>query len=249
MTIETEEDLARLRAIGRIVASCMQHMAERMEAGMTTAELDAIGAAYLELHGARSAPQVMYDFPGATCISINEEVAHGVPGDRVIQPGDLVNIDVSAEKDGYFGDTGGSFPIGEPTKKQRRVCTATRQALHAAMRVAKAGAPLNEIGRAIERVGKKHRLKSIKDLCSHGIGRSLHEEPESIYGYYEPRDPRHLAKGMVITIEPFLTTGPRHVTEADDGWTLLSSRGAVTAQYEHTMVITDGAPEILTRAA
>lgn len=249
MTVETEEDLEKLRVIGRIVASCLKHMAARLEPGMTTQELDDIGARYLELHGARSAPQLTYDFPGATCISINEEVAHGIPGERVIEVGDLVNIDVSAEKDGYFGDTGGSYPIGKPTPMQAKVCEATREALTRALKEAKAGAPLNQVGIAVEKVAKRNRLSVIRDLCSHGVGRALHEAPGDIPSYYDPRDKRRFHKGMVLTLEPFLTTGPRYVTTADDGWTLLSVRGAVTAQYEHTLVVTEGKPLLMTVAA
>lgn len=249
MTIETEEDLERLRVIGRIVATCLKYMAARMEPGMTTRELDEIGARFLEEHGARSAPQLTYDFPGATCISVNEEVAHGIPGERVIQTGDLVNIDVSAEKDGYFGDTGGSFPVGEPTALQKKVCDATREALDRALKEAKAGALLNRVGVAVEKVAKRERLRVIHDLNSHGVGRALHEAPGDIPSYYDPRDRRRFHKGMVLTLEPFLTTGPRFVTTHDDGWTLLSSRGSVTAQYEHTLVVTEGKPILVTIAA
>lgn len=248
MTIETEEDLAKLRVIGAIVARCLKHMAAHLEPGITTAELDAIGARYLEQHGARSAPILTYDFPGATCISVNEEVAHGIPGSRVIQQGDLVNIDVSAEKDGYFADTGGSFPVGEPTALQARVCEATKEALSRAIREAKPGAPLNRVGVAVEKVAKRERLRIIHDLCSHGVGRALHEDPGDIPSYYNARDRRRFHKGMVLTLEPFLTTGPRFVTTADDGWTLLSSKGAVTAQYEHTLVVTEGRPLLMTIA-
>lgn len=249
MTIETDEDLEKLRAIGRIVASCLQHMADHLEPGMTTAELDDVGRRFLEAHGAKSAPKLTYDFPGWTCISVNEEVAHGVPGARVIQAGDLVNIDVSAEKDGYFADTGGSFPVGEPSPVQETVCAATKEALAAAMREARAGRPLNQIGAAIEKVAKRRRLNIIRELGSHGVGGALHEEPSYIAPFYEPRDRRRLWKGMVITIEPFLTTGRSGIAEADDGWTLFTAKGAVTAQYEHTLVITEGRPLVMTLAA
>ncbi len=249
MTIETEEDLEKLRVIGRIVASCLKHMAARMEPGMTTRELDEIGARYLEQHGARSAPQLTYDFPGATCISINEQVAHGIPGERVISKGDLVNIDVSAEKDGYFGDTGGSFAVGEPSPLQAKVCEATQEALTRALKEAKAGALLNRVGVAVEKVAKRSRLHVIRDLCSHGVGRALHEAPGDIPSYYDPRDKRRFHKGMVLTLEPFLTTGPRYVKTHEDGWTLLSTMGSVTAQYEHTLVVTEGRPLLMTVAA
>jgi methionyl aminopeptidase len=200
----------------------------------------------LEREGARSAPQLTYDFPGATCISINEEAAHGVPGDRVIRAGDVVNIDVSAELDGYFADTGGTGVVPPSSTLKNRLCHATRQALAAAMQAARASAPLNGIGAAIERTAKQHRFRIIENLGSHGVGRALHEAPDHIPGYRAPRDRRVLTEGMVITIEPFLSTSSRQVTEGDDGWTLLADPGNLSAQYEHTMIITRGAPVVVT---
>lgn len=249
MTVETEADLIALRLIGRIVADCLQHMGKLIEPGMTTAQLDVIGATYLKQHGARSAPQLAYNFPGATCISVNNEVAHGIPGERVIKAGDLVNIDVSAELGGYFGDTGGSFIVPPETKLKRKLCDATRKALNAAMREARAGQPLNGIGKAIEATAARHQLTIIRNLGSHGVGRSLHEEPEFIAPYHDKKDRRILKEGMVITIEPFLSTGARSCREANDGWTLYTPPKYLSAQYEHTMVITKGEPLIMTLAS
>lgn len=246
MTIESDDDVDALRRIGLIVATVLQKMLGAMEPGMTTRELDVFGAALLEREGARSAPQLTYDFPGTTCISINEEAAHGVPGHRIIRAGDVVNIDVSAELDGYFADTGGTGVVPPSSELKNRLCHATRQALAAAMQAARASAPLNGIGAAIERTAKRHRLRIIENLGSHGVGRALHEAPDHIPGYRAPRDRRVLSEGMVITIEPFLSTKSRQVSEAGDGWTLLAERGSLSAQYEHTMIITRGAPVVLT---
>lgn len=246
MTIESDDDVDALRRIGLIVATVLQKMLGAMEPGMTTRELDVFGAALLEREGARSAPQLTYDFPGATCISINEEAAHGVPGHRIIRAGDVVNIDVSAELDGYFADTGGTGVVPPSSELKNRLCHATRQALAAAMQAARASAPLNGIGAAIERTAKRHRLRIIENLGSHGVGRALHEAPDHIPGYRAPRDRRVLSEGMVITIEPFLSTKSRQVSEAGDGWTLLAEPGNLSAQYEHTMIITRGAPVVLT---
>ncbi|MEC8861215.1 MAG: type I methionyl aminopeptidase [Pseudomonadota bacterium] len=246
MTIETEQDLKALQRIGRIVAWTLQEMKRRTEPGMTTAELDMIGKALLESEGAQSAPRLTYGFPGYTCISINEEAAHGIPGSRVIQPGDVVNIDVSAEKDGYFADTGGSFVVPPSDALKDRLLHSTQVALNEACRSARAGSPLNGIGRAIEKVAKQKGFRIIRNLCSHGVGRALHEEPGEIPGYYNPADRRMLHEGPVITIEPFLSTKSRHVEEADDGWTLVGSPGNLSAQFEHTMVITKGRPILLT---
>ena len=248
MTIETEKDVAALKRIGRIVARCLLEMKAALRPGMTTAELDAIGERFLLAHGARSAPKLSYDFPGATCISINDEVAHGLPGSRIICAGDLVNVDVSAELGGYFADTGGSFAVPPVREAQLRVCAATKRALSEATKVARAGAKLSLIGRAIERVARESGLNVIRNLGSHGVGRALHEAPEFIAPFEDPNDRRRLHEGAVITIEPFLTTGRGHAEEGDDGWTLLGSPGSWTAQYEHTLLITRGRPIVLTAA-
>jgi methionyl aminopeptidase len=213
---------------------------------MTTLELDNIGRAYLEKFNAKSAPKYTYNFPGTTCISINEDVAHGIPGTKILNDGDLINIDVSAELDGYFADTGGSFVLGKSNEVQKKVMKATREALNAAIAVATAGAPLNLIGKAIEKVARKHRLKIIENLGSHGVGRSLHEEPTFIAPYFDPNDRRILKEGQVITIEPFLSTVTTWVEESSDGWTLFGEKGNVAAQYEHSMIITKNRPIILT---
>lgn len=248
MTIETDQDLQALKTVGRIVARILQEMMHATEPGMTTLELDEIGRGLFEKYAVQSAPKLTYDFPGYTCISINEEAAHGVPGGRVVQPGDMVNIDVSAERDGYFADTGGSFIVPPASPLKTRLCHATRLALEAASHQARAGQPINRIGKAIQQVAKQKGFKVIRNLCSHGVGRGLHEEPGEITGYYEPRDTRRLHEGQVITIEPFLSTKSRFVTEGEDGWTLMADAGNLSAQYEHTMVITRGNPILLTVA-
>jgi methionyl aminopeptidase len=247
MTIENDGDIDGLMRIGRIVAEVLDRMLDALEPGMTTAELDTFGRRLLEQHGARSAPELAYNFPGATCISINEEAAHGIPGARVIRAGDVVNVDVSAELDGYFADTGGTRVVPPVTPIKTRLCHATRTALNEAMKQARAGNKINQIGAAIERVARQHRFRIIENLGSHGVGRALHEEPESIAGYCDYRDRRVLREGMVITIEPFLSTKSRHVDEADDGWTLRGAPGNLSAQYEHTMIITRGAPIVVTQ--
>jgi methionyl aminopeptidase len=246
MTVETERDIDCLRRVGRVVSVVLREMLGSIEVGMTTAELDDIGRASLERRGARSAPRLTYQFPGATCISVNEEVAHGIPGARVIGSGDLVNIDVSAELDGYYADTGGTRVVPPSTPIKDRLCHATKLALQEAVAEARAGNKLNRIGKAVQRVAKTHQFKVIRNLAGHGVGRSLHEEPESIVGYFEPRDTRVLKEGMVIAIEPFLSTRTTLVEEAEDGWTLVGSRGNLSAQYEHTLIVTRSEPIIVT---
>jgi methionyl aminopeptidase len=247
VTIETEADLEGLRRVGRIVSLVLQQMLDKLEPGMMTSELDAYGASLLAQHGARSAPQITYKFPGATCISINEEAAHGIPGARRIQAGDVVNVDVSAELDGYFADTGGTSVVPPASDVALRLCHATRLALDNALLEARDGARLNQIGKAIERVAKQHRFRIIRNLGSHGVGRALHEEPGHIPGYFDPKDRRVLRQGMVITIEPFLSTRTTIAEQGSDGWTLFGPPGTRSAQYEHTLVITRGAPIVVTR--
>jgi len=247
MTIQSEDDVAALKRIGRIVSWVLQEMLDAAEPGMTTLELDSLGARLLESHGARSAPRLTYDFPGASCISINEEAAHGIPGDRVIRAGDVLNVDVSAELGGYFADTGGTKVVPPTNAQKTRLCHAARTALEQAMKQARAGQPINAIGAAIQRTAKQFGFKVIENLGSHGVGRALHEAPEHIPGYFDPADRRMLADGMVITIEPFLSTKTRVVTEAPDGWTLVAAHGNLSAQYEHTMIITRGEPIVVTR--
>ncbi|WP_077033921.1 type I methionyl aminopeptidase [Pelomonas sp. KK5] len=247
MTIETEDDVLALKRIGSIVSRVLQQMLDAAEPGMTTRELDALGARLLDQHGARSAPQLTYNFPGATCISINEEAAHGIPGDRVMRAGDVLNVDVSAELDDYFADTGGTRVLPPTTPQKTRLCHATRTALALAMKRARAGEPISGIGAAIEQTARNYGFKVIENLGSHGVGRALHEAPEHIPGYFDPKDRRLLSEGMVITIEPFLSTRSRIVTETDDGWTLVGAAGNLSAQYEHTMIITRGEPIVVTR--
>lgn len=246
MTVENQQDIDGILRIGQVVARVRDAMLTAIEPGITTAELDAIGAQLLDKYEARSAPRVTYNFPGATCISINEEAAHGIPGARVIKAGDIVNVDVSAEKGGYFADTGGSIVVPPVTAEKSRLCEATRLALKQAINEARAGARINRIGRAIQRTAKKYGFKTIRNLAGHGIGRSLHQEPSGIVSYFDRHDNRCLENGQVIAIEPFLSTYSTEVTKTDDGWTLVGLPGNLSAQYEHTMIITRGRPIVAT---
>lgn len=246
MSVNSEIDLVGLRAVGRVVARCLQYMQSKLEPGMTTAELDELGGKFLETSGARSAPRLTYNFPGYTCISVGEEAAHGVPGARVLKAGDLVNIDVSAEMGGYFADTGGSAIIPPESALHLRICATAKKALEDAMLEARAGAKINRIGLAIETEAKRNGFTVIENLGSHGVGRALHEEPGFIPGYFDKSDKRVLKENQVITIEPFVSSGAREVFDNGDGWTLITNPGVFTAQYEHTLVITKGKPLIMT---
>jgi methionyl aminopeptidase len=244
MTIETAEDLEGLRRIGRVVALTRDTMAARVAPGICTRELDDIGRRVLDAQGARSAPERI-GFPAATCISVNDEVAHGIPSDRVLCKGDLINIDVSAELDGYFADTGASFPVGRVPGRLHALLAATGQALSDAMKEARAGRPIRNVGRAVQRRARASGFSVIDSLCGHGVGRDLHEPP-SISNRFDPRDRSRFWEGLVMTIEPFLTTRATSVYEEDDGWTLKTPDGSWGAQFEHTLVVTAGEPLVLT---
>lgn len=246
VTITNDEELQNLKTIGQIVASTLAKMGDALEPGMTTAELDQIGRQLLDAAGAQSAPEVCYGFPGATCISVNEAVAHGIPGDTTIEAGDLVNIDVSAVKDGFFGDTGASFAVPPVSTQVRMLCRDGRRALWAGIGSVRPGAPLNRIGERIERFASTNGYRLVRNLASHGVGRSLHEEPKEIPTWFEPEDTRTIHEGLVFTIEPFLSTAADWVEVASDGWTLYTAPGAKTVQYEHSLVATRNGPIILT---
>ncbi|AJY44741.1 type I methionyl aminopeptidase [Martelella endophytica] len=246
MIIETEDELAALKDIGRICATAVEVMAKALEPGITTLELDNIGRKVLDDNGARSAPEVTYQFPGATCISVNEEVAHGIPGDRAIRPGDLVNIDVSAEKNGFFSDTGASFAVPPVTSKIKRLCRDGKRAMWTGINQVKPGAGFSEIGDAIGDFARKNRYSLIRNLASHGVGRSLHEEPSELSTWPDRAERRTIAEGQVFTVEPFLSLGGEWAEEEEREWVLYSVPRALTVQFEHTIVATRNGPLVLT---
>ncbi|AIQ41047.1 type I methionyl aminopeptidase [Paenibacillus sp. FSL R7-0297] len=248
MTSETLQDLQGLKAAGKVVGHTIAEMKKSVVPGMTTAELDEVGARILNHFGAKSAPKVTYNFPGTTCISVNEEVAHGIPGQRVIQAGDLINIDVSAELNGYYGDAGVSFQLPPYNEKLVHLCRSTEETMMSVINHLRAGMKVNEIGRVMESEAHKRGYKVVRNLCSHGIGKSLHEKPYEILPFYNPRVTTVLKEGQVITIEPFLSTGADFVEQQSDGWTLSVADNSRVAQYEHTIVVTKGKPIILTSA-
>jgi methionyl aminopeptidase len=246
MSINDERDVEGLKRIGAVVAAARDAMGAHVAPGVTTAELDAIGKEILDRHGARSAPRLAYGFPGVTCISVNDRLAHGIPSPKcVLSAGDLVNIDVSAELDGYWADTGASFPVGTVSAQANALLRATRLALEDGMSQARAGAPLRNIGRAVERRAKQCGFQVIRNLCGHGVGRNIHEAP-SVPNTFHRQDRTVLAAGLVITIEPFLTTSATMAVQDADGWTLRSSDGSLGAQFEHTLIVTGRGPIVLT---
>lgn len=248
MIISTEDELDKLKVIGRLCAQAMETMAKSLEPGITTKELDDIGRKLLEDNGAQSAPETCYQFPGATCISVNEEVAHGIPGGRIIQAGDLVNIDVSAVKDGFFGDCGASYAVPPIKREIEKLCRDGKRALWTGLQQVKAGNKIAGIGNAIGAFAKKNRYTLITNLSSHGIGLTLHDEPKEIPTWPEKGERRIMEEGLVFTVEPFLSMGGTWAEDGDndDPWTLYSDPNAPTVQYEHTIVATRNGPLILT---
>lgn len=247
MTIDSPAQLEALQRIGTIVANTVQEMAHHLEPGISTLEVDQIGERYLEEHGALSAPRSVYKFPGATCISVNYEVAHGIPSPRKLEHGDVVNIDVSASLDGYYGDTGASFPVGEASDEVLALCAAGKAACRAGVRAVKTKRRLARLGRAMEQEAKRHGYRVIRDLTGHGIGRALHEEPKNVRSYYDPSDTRRLAEGMVFTLEPMLSRTADASRQMPDGWTLETVDRSLVVQYEHTLVATRRGAIVLTK--
>ena len=246
MTADSQKDIQSLKAIGRICAETLRRMMDATHAGMTTRELDEIGRAFLEAEGAKSAPQAMYKFPGATCISVSPVIAHGIPNEHVLHEGELIHIDVSAELDGYFADTGASLVVSRRDRNFEKLIEATKGTLKKALHAAKAGNLLSGIGRTVQNEARKRGYNVIYDLTGHGIGRKLHEEPGEIWNYYNRNDRRILNEGLVLAIEPFLTTGMGRTTQMKDGWSLRTVDNAIAAQFEHTVIVTKNEPIILT---
>jgi methionyl aminopeptidase len=245
MSIETAEELEALRAAGRVVAEALRAMRRAVRPGVSTGELDVVGARVLGRAGARSGPQLDYGFPGVTCISVNDEAVHGIPGARRLRDGDLVKLDVTAELDGFYADACVSVPVGRPRPRALRLAETAQRALADGMRAARAGAPLNAIGAAVERSTAARGHAICGELMGHGIGRRIHEPP-NVPNRFLPALTEPLTDGLVLTIEPIVSAGSGAVRETGDGWTVRTADGALSAHAEHTIVIRRGAPLVLT---
>jgi len=236
-----------MRRVGRLVAEALRAMKAAVRPGLTTAALDRVGERFLRARGARSAPQLAYRFPGFTCISVNEEIVHGVPGARMLEPGDLVSLDVTAELDGFIADAALTVGVPPITDLARRLVRATQAAFIRAMRVSKAGVPVAEIGRAVEREVERRGFAVVRELSGHGVGRRIHEPPD-VPNFYSRRTKGTLSDGLVLAIEPIVSATPSPIVEEHDGWTLRTRNRALAAHYEHTVMITTGRPVVLTAA-
>jgi methionyl aminopeptidase len=247
VSITDPKELEGMRAAGAIVRKMIEAMKQAVRPGVSTAELDEVGAAVMRQQGAKSAPQMVYQFPGTNCISLNDEAVHGIPGERVVQDGDLVKLDVTIEKDGFMADAAETVAVGEVPEASRRLIECAERAFEKAMLVARAGFRVSEIGRVVEREVRRSGFSVIRDLGGHGIGRTIHEEPR-VPNYADPGANAILTEGLVITVEPIIAAGSGRAVLAKDGWTVRTADGKLSAHYEHTLVITKGEPILLTAA-
>ena len=245
MSIRNSRDFEKLRVIGRIVRLALDRTAAAVVPGITTGELDRIGAQVLAEHGAESAPPKVYGFPGALCISVNEEAIHGIPGGRVLREGDLVKLDLVAEKDGYYADAAVTVAVGAVSPAAAALARCAESAFRLAARVAQVGTRVHEIGRTVERETRRCGFEVMRELCGHGVGRTIHEAP-SVPNYRDPRARAKLTEGLVITIEPIIAAGEGRGELQSDRWTIKTADRSWSAHYEHTLVIARGGPILLT---
>lgn len=247
MSITNEEELNGMQLVSDAVAYTLKEMQAYAKPGITTKQLDDLGATILNDMGANSAPFKTYKFPGYTCISVDKEFCHGIPSSkRILKEGDLINIDVSAELNGYWSDNGASFVIGEDKFGHQKLVNASKEILHKAIYSIQGGVRIADIGGLIETEAKKRGYKVIKNLTGHGVGRSLHEEPNEIANYRDRFNFNRFKKNSVVAIETFIATTSTIAETLNDGWTMVGNKGGYMAQHEHTILITDGKPIILT---
>jgi len=245
MSIESADDWKGLRRAGHIAQVTLDALEADLRPGVSTAGLDAVAARIFAEHGARSAPALVYGFPGTVLISVNDEVVHGIPGPRLVAAGDLVKLDVTVEKDGYIADAARSVLVGSGSDVAMRLAACARDAFTAALMVARAGTKVNAISRAVESTVRTRGFTVVRGLTGHGVGRAIHEPP-SVPNQYDPWQPDVLTDGLVLTIEPIISAGSARIRQDRDGWTTRTSDGSWAAHHEHTIVITRGQPIVLT---
>ena len=247
MSITKEAELIGMRKVSEAVGLTLREMVAYAKPGVTTKQLDEFGERLLTSFGAKSAPHLSYGFPGCTCISTNKEFCHGIPSDKkYIEEGDLINIDVSAELDGYCSDNGASFVVGKDINNHQRLIETSKTILQKAISNIKGGVRIADIGYLIETHAKKSGYKVIKNLTGHGIGKSLHEEPTEIANYRDRYNLSRFKKNSVVAIETFISTDSTMAVTLSDGWTMVGNKGGYMVQHEHTIVVTDEKPIILT---
>jgi methionyl aminopeptidase len=245
MSIESEQDLQGIRRAGRVVAETLAAMRTAVRPGMTTAELDAIGASRMARDGARSAPRKVYGFPGITLISVNEEIVHGVPGDRRLCNGDVVKLDVTAELDGYIADAAETVIVPPVSPTAARLSACARDAFHRGLAAAQVGRRVREIGAAVEGHVRACGFHVIRELCGHGVGRTIHEDP-SVPNWDDPTARQRLTDRLVITIEPLVAASRTRPVTTADGWTIRTHDASLAAHHEHTVIVWRRGTEIVT---
>ncbi len=249
MSIQTEAEFKGIQKVNELVGRTLRQMIGYVEIGMTTKEIDAYGAELMRWYGLESAPAKDYNFPGYTCISINHEICHGIPSaNKRIKDGDLINIDVSAVLNGFYGDNGCSFVIGEDVNNLKSLTAASKEILEIAINKIKHGVRINEVGGTINREAKRRGYRVIKNLCGHGIGRSLHEPPHSIANFKDWTNRDRFKRNMVIALETFISTKATYAYQSEDQWTMVTRDDGFVAQHEHTLMVTDDDPIVLTRS-
>ncbi|RKO65921.1 type I methionyl aminopeptidase [Desulfofundulus salinus] len=244
--IKSQRELRYMRDAGRVVAGVLGELSRAIKPGVTTAELDRLAEDFILARGARPAFKGLYGFPASICTSVNEQVVHGIPGLRKLESGDIISIDVGAEINGYFGDGAATFPVGEVSPEAKKLLAVTEEALYEGIRFARQGNRLSDISHAVQSYVEKHGFSVVREYVGHGIGRSMHEEPQ-VPNFGKPgRGPR-LKAGMTLAIEPMVNAGTHEVRTLGDNWTVVTGDSRLSAHFEHTVAITDGEPEILTR--
>jgi methionyl aminopeptidase len=246
VTIRNASERHGMAAVGRLVGEALRTMAAAVEPGVTTAALDDIGAAFLRGQGAESAPQAIYNFPGFCCISVNDEVVHGVPGPRKVAAGDLVKLDVTARLDGYIADAAMTVPVGDVAPEHRALCAAARAAFDKAMALVRPGQRVADVGRTIDAEVRGRGFAVVREVAGHGIGRTIHEPPD-VLNFFNPHQRDRFEEGQVVAIEPIITMSHTRLVEDPDGWTLRTKNGVFAAHYEHTVLVTATGPELLTK--
>ncbi len=246
ITLKTQRELAYMRDAGRVVAGALKELVGAVKPGVTTAELDRLAENFILSRGARPAFKGLYGFPSTICASPNEQVVHGIPSLRVLENGDIISIDIGAEINGYFGDSAVTLPVGDIDEETRRLLKVTEESLYLGIAQAVEGNRLSDISHAVQTHVEKNGFSVVRDYVGHGIGRSMHEEPQ-VPNFGRPgRGPR-LKAGMTLAIEPMVNMGTHEVQTLPDNWTVVTKDMKKSAHFEHTVAITDGRPEILTR--
>ena len=249
MAIEIKhgDDIEKMRVAGRLAAEVLEMIAPHVQAGISTDELDRICHDYIvNVQKAIPAPLNYHGFPRSICTSVNHVVCHGIPGDRTLKKGDVVNLDITVIKDEFHGDTSQMFFIGEPSVLAKRVSDVARECLLLGIGMVRPGVHLGDIGHAIQQHAEAQRFSVVREYCGHGIGRKFHEDPQVLH-YGEPGTGAILEEGMTFTIEPMVNAGKRHVKLLGDGWTVVTKDHSVSAQWEHTILVTADGHEVLTR--